>query len=179
MNGEWSVYKNSFRPSHHTSQYTERLIIHSRTKALYLPRSFSLPLPDPAKALPSRLHKLHNVQCRNKVDRLRTIHLFSYFVKFSFCLPPLSLSLFFSLFFVLQTDAPLNFYDHSRREWRTTRMTIENDDDDDDDDIGIPLTSANYTSKIDLPMVHIEKFPQDTRNLWKRVAAKKHGSWVG
>lgn len=55
-------------------------------------------------------------------------------------------------------------------------MTIENDDDDDDDDIGIPLTSANYTSKIDLPMVHIEKFPQDTRNLWKRVAAKKHGS---
>lgn len=45
-------------------------------------------------------------------------------------------------------------------------MMIENDG----NDIGIPLTSANYTPKIDLPVAHIEKFPPGTRNLWERVA---------
>lgn len=144
--------------------------IHERKLSILLALSLFLP-PHPAKALPSRLHKLHNVQCRNKVDRLRAIHLFSYFVRFSFCLPSHSLSLFFSLSLPRTPNRR-----SSKLLWPLTER-MENDDDD--DDIGIPLTFANYTLKIDLPMVHIEKFLQDTGNLWERVAANKHGSWVG
>lgn len=43
---------------------------------------------------------------------------------------------------------------HGENGERRGRETIENDD----DDIGIPLTFANYTPKIDSPVVHIEKF---------------------
>lgn len=46
---------------------------------------------------------------------------------------------------------------------------MENDEDDGDrehlDDIGIPLTFANYTPKIDSPLVHVGKFPRDGMNL--------------
>lgn len=50
-----------------------------------------------------------------------------------------------------------------------------NDEDDaienDGGDIGIPLTSANYTPKIDSPVVHIKKFPRDSMSL-QSVAAE-------
>lgn len=166
MNGERSVYKNSFWPSRHASQYAERLIIHSRAKALHLLPSPPLSDPTETPAPPSRLHKLYNVQCRNKVDHLRAICLFSYLAKFSFHLPPpLSHSL-------SRTGFPLNFYDHSRREWRTAGTTmIENGD----GDIGIPLTFANYTPKIDSPVVHIEKFSRDSTNLRGGIAIESHG----
>jgi len=42
-----------------------------------------------------------------------------------------------------------------------------------DGDIGIPLTLANYTPKIDLPVGHIEKFSRDSTNLGE-VATESH-----
>lgn len=160
MNGKRSVYKNSFWLSRHASQYAGRLIIHSRAKALHLPlfRSLFLSLIQPK--LPPCLHKLYNIQCRNKVDYLRAIHLFSYLTKFSFYLSPL-------IPLLVRTGFPLNFYDHSRREWRMARTAIENG-------IGIPLTFANYTPKIDSPVVYIEKFSRDSTNL-EVVATESHG----
>lgn len=139
--------------------------IHEQKPSVFSPLP---PLSDPTEtpAPPSRLHKLYNVQCRNKVDHLRAICLFSYLAKFSFHLPPpLSHSL-------SRTGFPLNFYDHSRREWRTAGTTmIENGD----GDIGIPLTFANYTPKIDSPVVHIEKFSRDSTNLRGGIAIESHG----
>lgn len=68
--------------------------IHEQKLSIFHPVSFlfslSLPLSDPteAPAPPSRFHKLYNVQCRNKVDHLRAICLFSYLARFSFYLSP-------------------------------------------------------------------------------------------
>ncbi|RLU19343.1 hypothetical protein DMN91_007900 [Ooceraea biroi] len=83
------------------------------------------------------------------------------------CSPPHFLQ--HSMPFLTLVSSPLNFYDHSRREWRTT-STIENGG----GDIGILLTFANYTPKIDLPVVHAEKFSRDSTNL-REVATESYG----
>lgn len=129
MNNERSVYKNSFRRSRHSSQYAERLIIHSLAEALHLSPPFgplTLSNPGSTPALPSRLHKLYNVRCRNKVDHLRAIHLFSYLARFLFH-PFLPISPSFSLFPPAVPNGLL-----SKLLWPLTKR-MENDEDDDDD----------------------------------------------
>lgn len=129
MNNERSVYKNSFRCSRHSSQYAERLIIHSLAEALHLSPPFgplTLSNPGSTPALPSCLHKLYNVRCRNKVDHLRAIHLFSYLARFLFY-PFLPISPSFSLFPPAVPNGLL-----SKLLWPLTKR-MENDEDDDDD----------------------------------------------
>jgi len=157
-----SVYKNSFWFSRHASQYAGRLIIHSRAKlSIFFSFALFFFLLSNRSFHPAFIN-YYNIQCRNKVDYLWAIHLFSYFTKFSFYLSPSYPSSW--------TRFPLNFYDHSRREWRTAGTAIENGD----GDIGIPLTFANYTLKIDSPVVYIEKFSRDSTNLGV-VATESYG----
>lgn len=120
FNNEWTtsdqcikIHFNPLAPS----QSICGTIDHSFTSESSPSSALSLSDSTEAPILSSRLHKLYNVRCRNKVDHLRAIHLFSYLARFPFYLPPpISLTTF-------ETGFPLNFYDHSRREWGTTRTT--------------------------------------------------------